>query len=460
MLHWKKAEESAKQKIEELLSLVDSFPPIIQELKQKYNKFHENVDEKEKQELFLSFNILEAILFNSRRIKYLTNQKTYDNELIERELHSLKSEYRKRTQPYENDLSKEMLNILIKYGNVLYTAIERADALKHKLMQSSQFSTKLTIGKYKKLNLTITYGTSAKQSRDVASIIQKLKEKAEESNKDDERLIDETNINIVVACKEVFNSPIVERMLGKSFNLKIQIYVADTPDASGVFGLVHKLFMKRRKIISLDFLPGSNEVIITLGIGNVLKDNREEIAKTIIHEFTHAFDWKVREEMKSKLGERFSKPHIILLDTRAEAPTTFTELVYNPSLKEAENVVRYLTILQSEPVNDFDELYKISEKFKKESSSSPAYDLGLTMMVQLFLVFIGKEKDDQNSETIVSHLKEYQSKAITLLNLVKLMDYKKFFDYYMKRVSKPIFAREFLSNIQKFAPEIKIERKI
>ncbi len=173
-LPWKNAEDSARQKVVELLVVVESILFKIEELKQEYKEFPEDGDEKEKSSLAL--RILEGIVYNSKRVSVLLNQKTYYNELVERELLRLNSEYRKYISPYENELGKEFLKIIEKYHNALCIAIEVVDGLKYAIKRAIQFQVKTNPSKYKKLNLTITYGNSTRQSSDVSSIIYELKE--------------------------------------------------------------------------------------------------------------------------------------------------------------------------------------------------------------------------------------------------------------------------------------------
>ncbi|MBI2565163.1 type II toxin-antitoxin system PemK/MazF family toxin [Candidatus Woesearchaeota archaeon] len=65
---------------------------------------------------------------------------------------------------------------------------------------------------------------------------------------------------------------------------------------------------------------------------------------------------------------------------------------------------------------------------------------------------INKTEDDENINAIKKHLENNKKEAIILINHVKLMNYKKFFEYYLNNIEKPIFTKEFVNKVVLVGP--------
>lgn len=299
--------------------------------------------------------------------------------------------------------------------------------------QTLQFNEKIT-DEGKKINLTITYGGKNTST----DILQDILKNANFTLLTAETIMQNINTKIKTAIRWTLNTEFFEKILGPTFTTKIQVYI--TNEKEGYLGCLKQIITKvKNKIKYTYFTPTIQDIRFHLDLNHLINETTEDINSTIMHEITHAFD--------ENLTYRKGQTRLIQDKIREEGLARFQQVTCNPLLLDTvqHSDKAIWTQISITPLNSIKEL---EEQEKKDKEF--AYSIGLYVMLQLLIQLSFKNLKTkitpQNIEP--NDIYDHQQQCLQILNTVRLMNTKKFFQYYQK-TNNPIFTNKLFKEILK-----------
>jgi len=311
-----------------------------------------------------------------------------------------------------------------------------------------QFSEQIIVARGKKINLTITYGGKNGPGNPLWYIT------AGRSYDEIKQEIKTLNSKLRDAVQFVFESEFFERVFGPSFTKTVQVYVYKDSKGTAAACLREVAYWFKSTIRHAEytiqhFVPTIEDMRFSLDTSHLMNATVQGLEATIVHEITHAFD----EKLAYRKGDRRIYEKI-----REEGLARFQEVSYDPTLlSKFKN--KYRVLWETAVRMPFNNLAALQQDDEKDVEFS--YGLGLLMMLQLFIKLVGVSnvKVTGLSDLWEPSMINYRTQALNLLNTVRFMNGKTFFDYYKKKVDKPVFTESLFSEIQIFETGMAANRR-